>query len=276
VIAARIRTVLESGRRRVHLAGGERAHIRRGQGYEFAELREYVSGDDPRRIDWAASARAGALQTRVMIEDSALVIAALIDTSPSMSIGRNTPLISRADAAAEIWFGMCRYGDRALRIGASEVFEPRGVRGPAAGLACAQAGCGAAPADDFAAALKLAARTLPRGAALFACSDSHVEIPHEILLACNARLDCTFALAADPWRDALPLRGFARVRDAETNRIERMYFDDAAAARYVAAVAEREAALREQFASAGWRFGILADEPERALLEAFDLTVPAA
>ena len=54
----------------------DRPTIYRGDGYEFVELRAYVPGDDVRRIDWAATARSGDLQTRVVLEDVALTLAA--------------------------------------------------------------------------------------------------------------------------------------------------------------------------------------------------------
>ena len=79
--ATRLRAALLRGRR-ANVRGGGVASPRRSDGYEFAELRGYVEGDDPRRIDWAATARAGALQTRVVLEDVALVLAAAIDASP--------------------------------------------------------------------------------------------------------------------------------------------------------------------------------------------------
>lgn len=43
---------------------GVRAVRRRGEGTSFAGLREYVVGDDPRRIDWKATARRQAVITR--------------------------------------------------------------------------------------------------------------------------------------------------------------------------------------------------------------------
>ena len=43
---------------------GEWASNMRGQGLEFRDLREYVSGDDVRRIDWKATARSANPQLR--------------------------------------------------------------------------------------------------------------------------------------------------------------------------------------------------------------------
>ncbi|MBV9879568.1 MAG: DUF58 domain-containing protein [Gemmatirosa sp.] len=43
---------------------GQRSVRRRGEGTAFAALREYLPGDDPRRIDWKATARRGKAITR--------------------------------------------------------------------------------------------------------------------------------------------------------------------------------------------------------------------
>ena len=56
--APRLRAALLAGRR-IGVRGAGAPSLRRGDGYEFSELRGYVDGDDPRRIDWAATARAG-------------------------------------------------------------------------------------------------------------------------------------------------------------------------------------------------------------------------
>ena len=57
---------------------GTRTIRRRGEGMSFAGLREYVVGDDPRRIDWKASARRDKLIAREFtIEQGQTVMIAL-------------------------------------------------------------------------------------------------------------------------------------------------------------------------------------------------------
>jgi uncharacterized protein (DUF58 family) len=51
------------------LLAGRRASRIRGRGLTFEELRAYRPGDDPRTIDWRASARTGRTQTRVFTEE---------------------------------------------------------------------------------------------------------------------------------------------------------------------------------------------------------------
>ncbi len=69
-----IREALLRARRRPRNLGAGSPTIYRRVGYEFVELRAYVPGDDVRRIDWAATARSGELQTRVVLEDVALTL----------------------------------------------------------------------------------------------------------------------------------------------------------------------------------------------------------
>ena len=49
--------------------GGEYHSVFKGRGMEFAEVREYVPGDDVRSIDWNVTARAGAPFVKRFVED---------------------------------------------------------------------------------------------------------------------------------------------------------------------------------------------------------------
>ena len=111
-----IREALLRARRRPRHLGAGSPTIYRGDGYEFVELRAYIPGDDVRRIDWAATARAGDLQTRVVLEDVALTLAAIVDTSPSMRVGRRRPLLDAAREALRAWFAAARPAGVVVRI----------------------------------------------------------------------------------------------------------------------------------------------------------------
>jgi uncharacterized protein (DUF58 family) len=57
---------------------GARTVRRRGEGMAFASLREYAAGDDPRRIDWKATARRGkAIVREYAVEQRQTVILAI-------------------------------------------------------------------------------------------------------------------------------------------------------------------------------------------------------
>jgi uncharacterized protein (DUF58 family) len=64
---------------------GVRVLRRRGEGTSFAGLREYVQGDDPRFIDWKASARRRALITREFSVEQGQTVLIVIDCGRLMT-----------------------------------------------------------------------------------------------------------------------------------------------------------------------------------------------
>jgi uncharacterized protein (DUF58 family) len=265
-----LREALLAGRRD-GLRGQGAPGLRRSDGFEFAELREYVDGDDPRRIDWAATARAGALQTRVFLEERTLLLATALDASGSMRVGRARSNYELAAEAATVWYSAAADDDRCARIGA-EALVLRGIPGRSGARACA-AGRDA-PGQPFEATLRLALATLPRGTRLLIASDFYeLDAVEGFVRACARRFDVTALLVRDPWHAGLPLGGFVRLRDAESGRAVRVFVDRAARARFVRAVAVREAELLERLRRAGVRPGPLdADEgPEAAFARIFRL-----
>jgi uncharacterized protein (DUF58 family) len=64
---------------------GVRALRRRGEGRAFAGLRDYVPGDDPRHIDWKATARRSRLTAREFDVEQSQTVIALIDAGRSMT-----------------------------------------------------------------------------------------------------------------------------------------------------------------------------------------------
>lgn len=70
------------------LAPGSRCHRRRaGSGLEFRDFRDFAPGDDPRNIDWRASARSTVPQLRRHYEDRAADWILCLDRSASMTVG---------------------------------------------------------------------------------------------------------------------------------------------------------------------------------------------
>jgi uncharacterized protein (DUF58 family) len=257
-----LRAAILRGARATPRLGGTTAGRRAGDGFAFAQLRAYVEGDDPRRIDHAATARAGALQTRVYLEETALVLAAIVDESGSMQVGRRRPLSAAAAEAARAWFGALEGDDRAARVVDARVVTDR----RAAPLVHASS------PFRFAAALDIAVRAVPRGASLLAVADGFDLPDDEALARAGLRFDATVLLARDPWRDDLPLRGFVTLRDSETGRVRRAFVGARTRARYRAAAHAREDALHARFRRAGWRTGTLDEADGRAsLLRAFGL-----
>lgn len=64
---------------------GVRDVRRRGEGRSFARLRDYVVGDDPRHIDWKATARRGHAITREFTTEQSQTVFVLVDAGRSMT-----------------------------------------------------------------------------------------------------------------------------------------------------------------------------------------------
>jgi uncharacterized protein (DUF58 family) len=64
---------------------GVRAVRRRGDGTNFANLREYVVGDDPRHIDWKATARRHKLITREFTVEQGQTVLVAVDAGRMMT-----------------------------------------------------------------------------------------------------------------------------------------------------------------------------------------------
>ena len=59
----------------------------RGGGIEFSEVREYVPGDDVKRIDWSVSARHNSLFVKEFVEEKELNVYTILDLSASNNFG---------------------------------------------------------------------------------------------------------------------------------------------------------------------------------------------
>lgn len=270
-----LREALLRGRNRPRNAGAGSPTSLRGDGYEFVELREYVAGDDPRRVDWAATARSGALQTRVVLEDVALTMAAINDESRSMHIGRKRPLCESARLALAGWYDAAEDDDRCARVAPSGVLFPADLRGRRGALACLHASHENGKGTfDLGRALDVARAALPFGAAILVLSD-FFDLPSSVepLLAdMGRRFDCTALCAADPWGGELPLRGFVRLQDAETGETRTVFIGRRERLRYSAAVRERSDALLGKLRAFGWRAEPLGeDDGAQSLHRAFGL-----
>ena len=65
-------------------AGGTRRSRQTGSSAEFSDYREYIPGDDIRRIDWNAMARFDKIFLKLFMEEQESVVTVLLDGSASM------------------------------------------------------------------------------------------------------------------------------------------------------------------------------------------------
>lgn len=86
------------------LFSGEYHSRFKGQGLEFAEVREYQPGDNHRDIDWNVSARMGQLYIKKFKETRELRVVFLVDISASQNFG--TKAMIKRERIAELVAGL--------------------------------------------------------------------------------------------------------------------------------------------------------------------------
>ena len=143
------------------LLQGDYRSLFRGNGLDFADLREYQYGDDVRYIDWNVTARMDTPYVREYIEDREITAWFLLDLSPSVDFGtveserqKRTVLIDFVTTLARL---LTRHGNRVGAVfygGRVERIDP-GPRRPDPGPAAHQRparrsrACAAAPFTDL-------------------------------------------------------------------------------------------------------------------------------
>ena len=117
------------------LLQGDYRSLFRGNGVDFADLREYEYGDDVRHIDWNVTARLNAPYVREFLEDREITAWFLLDLSPSVDFGtvvserlKRSVLVDFVTTMARL---LTRHGNRvgALFYGGSRVERTIPARG---------------------------------------------------------------------------------------------------------------------------------------------------
>ncbi|HBA60024.1 MAG TPA: DUF58 domain-containing protein [Elusimicrobia bacterium] len=91
---------IKTGRLVSETFAGQYQSVFKGRGVEFAEVREYVPGDDVRSIDWNVTARCSKPYVKNFVEERELTLMILCDISASQSFGSGAA--TKSEAAAEL------------------------------------------------------------------------------------------------------------------------------------------------------------------------------
>ena len=83
------------------MKSGNFRSLYRGQGIEFAGVRDYNRGDDIRTIDWNVTARMGRPYIKIFEEERELQIFLIVDSSRSMQLENSSDRRTKYAAAAE-------------------------------------------------------------------------------------------------------------------------------------------------------------------------------
>jgi len=255
-LLAQVRRLTIRSRRAVEevFSGAYRSAFR-GTGLEFAEVREYVPGDDVRTIDWNVTARHSRPFVKRFEEERELTVVVALDLSGSLRFGSRwrTKRDAGAEAGALVALAASRNRDRvglllftdrielylppsksrarSLRIVRELLaFEPQGV------------GTGLAPALAF------LGRVLRRRAVVFLISDWFADSFDKELQLLARRHEIVTVEVEDPLEESIPDRGLLLARDLETGAVRTVDFGVSAARREWRSLrARRLRALRESF-----------------------------
>ncbi|MDB2414610.1 DUF58 domain-containing protein [Rickettsiales bacterium] len=103
-----------SSRKSASILAGNYASSFRGQGMEFAEVRQYVHGDDIRNIDWRVTARTSEPHLKVYTEERMRNVIICVESSPNMRFGTRVTFksVQAARAAALLGWSANSHHDR--------------------------------------------------------------------------------------------------------------------------------------------------------------------
>lgn len=272
-------------------AFGDQRPRRLGGGIEFSEVREYVAGDDPRRIDWNVSARHGGLYVKEFVEEGDLDLYVAVDYSGSTAFGSGPK--SKRDVMVEIAASVMlsalngRAGGRiGLAVFAESLesfIEARRGRRHAMKMIRKMIRDGLSESyrhgrTGMARAMSRLARAAGRRSIMFVISDLETSEPlAEALRDVCAKHAVVMIRVYDPHERMLPDIGYAYLEDMETggqllvNTSSREVRDAYSAAARQAAEHAREQALR---AGAAY-LDIAVDEPFDAVFNRHARTVAA-
>ncbi len=231
---------------------GEYRSVFKGQGMEFAEVREYQPGDEVRSIDWNVTARMRKPYVKRYIEERELTVMLVVDLSGSERFGTRNRFKSElaSELAAVLAMSAIRNNDR---VGAvlftdriEHVVPPRKGRRHALRLmrdllAFEPIGHG----TDIAAAVDYAGKMLVHKAIIFLVSDFQEEALEQPLKLLAQRHDVVAVTVDDPSEHELPDLGLARFVDPESGQTLDVDTSDPAVRARFAAVGQ-EIPSREQ------------------------------
>ena len=105
---------IRSGRMVNDIFAGQYSSVFKGRGMEFAEVREYMQGDDVRTIDWNVTARYGKPFVKKLTEEREQTVILLVDASASQKFGTKNKFKSElaAEFASVLAFSAIKNNDR--------------------------------------------------------------------------------------------------------------------------------------------------------------------
>ena len=206
---------------------GQYSSIFKGKGMEFAQVREYQEGDDPKLIDWNVSAKTGNLHTKEFMEERELTVMIMIDASRSLFFGSRKNLKSEiaAELAALFAFSAIRNNDKVGLLIFTDRIEkfipPR--KGQRTILRLIREILAFEPegnSTNLSAGIEFLGKVLKRRSICFLMSDFLTSEPYlDPLRALGKRHDLILVRLSDRLENEFPFAGRFYLQDLETQQV---------------------------------------------------------
>ncbi|WP_294958507.1 DUF58 domain-containing protein [Sulfurovum sp.] len=247
---------------------GNNASMFQGEGFEFTELREYVYGDDVRKIDWKTTAKLGKPFVKIYKEERELnvvVVSMLGGSTYFGTVKQKSDII--AEVAGTLGFSAVKnadlfshiiFADRLYELSKPSKklfsvhravenivdFEPIGKEG------------------DFKALVETLNNRLKKKALLFILSDFVGEVDLKLL---SKKHDVFAVIVRDRFEEEPSELGYLRLIDMETKQSFEGNIDSATLKGYKKALLKNDEKLYKQFKKHGIRFAKVYTDEDGAL-----------
>jgi len=236
---------------------GNNPSMFKGEGYDFIELREYISGDDIRHIDWNVTAKLQRPYVKVFREERELSVVTVAMAGGAMMFGTDTFKIEKAaEAVALVGYSAVGNGDLFTHYTFQETMieEIRGTKKHFA-VAMSVEKMMQTPLLHHTADYSVMAHTLSkrlRRKSLIVLIGDFFEIPPLKLLA--KQHEVVAIVVRDRFEEKPQPLGFGTLRDPQTGESLEGDFNATRMDHYAQKVREHDAALFDHLRSCGVRF----------------------
>ena len=247
---------------------GNNASIFQGEGFEFAELREYVYGDDVRKIDWKTTAKLGKPFVKIYKEERELnvvVVSMLTGSTYFGTVKQKSDII--AEVVATLGFSAVKNADLFSHM----IFSDRlyGLSKPSKKLFSVHKAVedvvGFDPIGkegDFSALVETLHNRLKKKSLLFIISDFVGDIDLKIL---SKKHDVFAVMVRDRFEEDPSELGYLRLIDMETKQSFEGDVNSGTLKNYKKSLHDNDEKLYKQFKKQGVRFTKIYTHEEPAL-----------
>jgi uncharacterized protein (DUF58 family) len=236
---------------------GEYKSVFKGQGMEFAEVREYQAGDEVRSIDWNVTARMRRPFVKRYVEERELTVLLVVDCSGSASVGTGARFKREvaAEVAAAFALLAVRTNDRVGAVLFTDKVDlaippKKGRRHALRVLRDVLTHESHGRTTNLAAALSYSRRAMRHRSVVFILSDFVAPPFEKELRLLSRRHDVVAVTLEDPGEKVLPDIGVTRLVDPESGEsLEIDTSDERVRAHFLGAVLAEREARRKMFRS---------------------------